>query len=361
VGSAQPGLDAGGLPDAARELGSDFHEVDVPWTGSPGPWAAHPHAYFGAGRDVLIAGLRPKRLWVPSYFCQEVLRSWLAAGIELRLYEDGPGAQRDCSAQPDAGDVVLTVAYFGVRPPPRLPSVPPGVMVLEDHTHDPYAAWARDSRADYAFASLRKTLPVPDGAVVWSPRGLPLAEAPPLSEARALAAAQRLEAMTLKRRYLRGEHVSKEAFRRLAVGGEHALARSGPAAPSAYARALLEAFPHDAWREARARNHRAFCEAAPGLRGARVLASSGEGGVPFSILLELESRALRDRLRAALIAHAVYPAILWSLDEPAIPGLSPSTRDFASRMLSLHCDGRYGPSDMVRLAAFVSGALEADA
>jgi hypothetical protein len=41
-------------------------------------------------------------------------------------------------------------------------------LLVEDHSHDPFSPWAVGSSADYAFCSLRKTLPVPDGGLLWS-------------------------------------------------------------------------------------------------------------------------------------------------------------------------------------------------
>ena len=73
-------------------------------------------------------------------------------------------------------DVVLAVNYFGVRAgePWQQWREKHACVLLEDHSHDPVSGWAQSSRADYAFSSLRKTMPVPDGAILWSPLGHPL-------------------------------------------------------------------------------------------------------------------------------------------------------------------------------------------
>ncbi len=76
--------------------------------------------------------------------------------------------------QPRAGDAILAVDYFGARHGAAWRAFQAGrqdTLLIEDHSHDPQSTWATSSTADYAFASLRKTMPISDGAILWSPRG----------------------------------------------------------------------------------------------------------------------------------------------------------------------------------------------
>lgn len=347
------------------EVGSDFHALDLPWDGRRAvPWADDPHALYGAGRDPVIGivkGGAARRLWVPSYFCQEVLRSWQGAGIELVVYRDGPTDPPAKQLSLTPGDAVLSVSYFGVRAPPRIEGRMEGVTVIEDHTHDPFSDWARTSRADYCVASLRKTLPIPDGAVVWSPRGRDVASPPSMSDRRARAVVDRLTAMILKARYLRGERIDKEEFRRCAVRGEEGLGVTEPSAASEYTSALLGAFAFDAWRRARADNHEALADAIGSHRSMSVLGVRTAGAVPFSVVLCFTEPHVREVVRKQLIARRVYPAILWSLREPAVDGVPAEHVALSARVLSLHCDGRYDAQTMRRVAAMVLESVEASA
>src|ERR671922_295368 len=112
-------------------------------------------------------------------------------------------------------------------------------VVVEDHSHDPFSPWALGSEASYAFSSLRKTLPIPDGGILWSPRGLDL---PPQPRGSADGSELKLAAMLVKGRYLaEGGDGLKKRFRRLQLEGEEALARApvaaaSPAAPEAVIR-----------------------------------------------------------------------------------------------------------------------------
>jgi hypothetical protein len=98
----------------------------------------------------------------------------VAGLIEIAVYADDPcRPEPDWSTlQPANDDVVLAVNYFGIRSgePWRRWHEKRSCFLLEDHSHDPVSGWALHSRADYAFSSLRKRMPVPDGAILWSPK-----------------------------------------------------------------------------------------------------------------------------------------------------------------------------------------------
>ena len=344
------------------ESGSDFH-----WwrcrTGPqlPAPWAEG--RFFGSGRDALRALLQHgrtqrawRRLWTPSYFCQEVAAALLSVGLEVRAYPDSPlQPPPDLGAIGAApGDAVLALDYFGLgRAPAAAP--PSRVEVIEDHTHDPWSAFAAHSRADWCVASLRKTLPLPAGGVLWSPRGHPLPPEAPVTSARETAALQKLAAMLLKGLYLDGRPVAKQAFRALAVAGEEAIGAGEVSGLPPWVGELLAAFPTRRWRSQRARNHRALSHALAEAPWVRVLQPVGAVGdvCPFSAILVLASPDLRSHLRQGLVASNVYPAILWPLEHPVIAGVAKADLDLSRRLLSLHCDMRYGPEDISRIASLV--------
>ena len=154
-----------------------------------------------------------QRLWVPEYFCYDVIASLKEAGLELRYYADWPGKDDGENDNLDLrqGDAILRVNYFGMRSYRSVEKLP--VPVVEDHTHDLIGGWAMNSHADWCIASLRKTLPIPEGGMLWSPVGLRLPEMPERSEENERIAVTRWEAMRLKARYLAGEDVEKAAFR----------------------------------------------------------------------------------------------------------------------------------------------------
>lgn len=292
-------------------------------------------------------------MWVPDYYCQLVTAALVRPDLELLPYPDDP--LRNTPALPPArhGDAILLMNYFGLRSALHAPHQD-GVDVVEDHSHDPWSPWALESTADFCVASLRKPLPLSDGGVLWSPRDHTLPPQPPLTAQRRRAAGTKLAAMILKAMYLEGYTVEKAAYRALALQGERGLTRPGISAMSNVARALLDAFPVGQWRHARTANHVLVSSLINQTGWARVLAPAEGAGVPFSVVALMDTAERRDRIRARLIAANVYPAVLWPLEKTVLP-VGDEARVLSRRLLSIHCDGRYGAEDMHRVGGIFAG------
>ena len=151
-----------------KEFGSDFHYI-APTGGSDTLQDFFPSAnYYADGRQALIDLYRSQgwqRLWMPEYFCYDVIESLKEAGLELVFYTDYPDYHDDSKAieaiqrkghfRPT--DAILRVNYFGTRSYRDVEKL--NIPVVEDHTHDLIGGWAINSHADWCIASLRKSLP----------------------------------------------------------------------------------------------------------------------------------------------------------------------------------------------------------
>jgi hypothetical protein len=202
------------------EVGSEFHwSTEYLLDSSSTSSSNLPQTYqlFATGSAILVAlahqesfQKRKLRLHLPSFFCMEVA-SRLSHYYEIHWYQDLPTnpSPNFSTLNPLSGDFVLAVNFFGVRDAlswQHWQKRNDNIFLIEDHTHDPFSTWARQSRSHYAIASLRKTLPLPDGAIVWSPQHLPL---PLPAPAPSLGAAQKLTAMLMKQAYLEGRDICK--------------------------------------------------------------------------------------------------------------------------------------------------------
>jgi hypothetical protein len=322
---------------------------------------------YGTGRDALRALLRFgkerlawKRFWCPSFFCQEVLTSLSDTGVEAVRYPDDPTRSQPALELVPAvpGDALLIVNYFGLRGRPEPESYPGGVTVVEDHTHDPLSPWAWGSRAHYCVASLRKTLPVPDGAALWSPTGEPLPAPHSVTDVRATASGRKLAAMLMKTLYLVGAPVEKAKFRAEAMSGERAIASGEVSGITQWSEQLLRTFPVSEWWDARRRNHRILTESLTRLPGIEILQPSDGGSCPLSVYLVFDSPERREMIRQGLCSASVYPAVLWSLEEALAEGISEHDVDLSRRVLSIHCDFRYGEEDMRRTGEVMKSLME---
>lgn len=349
------------------EHGSEFHwplVADDADARSAAPWEPD-GAMMGSGRDALrlliahgVATHGWERLWVPSYMCQHVIEALVETGISCHVYEDAPTQPGPTQSTLNSGprDAVLLVNYFGLRGVNCTEALDLGqAALIVDHTHDPLSSWAFDKGPDYAVASLRKTLPIADGGVLWSPRGHGLPEVPLLTEVRAAASEAKMKAMRLKGHYLAGELVSKADFRALATEGEEGIAHGEISGMVSTTAARLATFPLQTWRERRRANHRVIAEGLKGVEGLKVLAAHRDT-CPFSAFVVFDTEARRERVRQALIQASIYPALLWPMNAPVLEGVSDMHRALGDRILSVHCDMRYDTSDIHRVVSVLCEA-----
>src|SRR5690606_31711230 len=89
------------------------------------------------------------------------------------------------------------------------------LIVIEDITHN--MEFISESKADYAFGSLRNVLPVPVGGFVRSMKAIHHLEETTFAEEVAL---EKLMGMVLKKKYLEGSFKEKQVFRELFINAE---------------------------------------------------------------------------------------------------------------------------------------------
>jgi hypothetical protein len=340
--------------------------TELPWLPGASLYASGSHALVELVRwGARQAGWR--RVWLPSYYCPDVPAALAAAvvgEVELRAYPDAAlWSSADLGSIPAAtGDVVVVANQLGVRGQPDVSgAIARGAAVVEDHSHDLASSWALESGADYAFASLRKTLPIPDGGAVWSPQGRPL---PPPAARRdgrepaspTLSAADRLATALDARRRRAAPSDERLRFRALARAAARSAGALGWGGISPVSRALLRQMPVRGWRERRRQNLAVLADAVASAPRLRALAAPS-GGVAFALTLVFDTAGARHAAERALTSRAVVPTVLWPLDLVRDWGVWPADADLASRILSIHGDQRYDEADVRRLARILGQTL----
>lgn len=333
-----------------KEIGSMYHwETEFP---QPVWRFPEPAVLYAICRHAIVSlcAVQPSRpvLWLPSFFCPEVARSCREVATVREYHDDCRWpAPRWSTLSPGPRDLVLAVNYFGVRssePWSEWRKKTPCVLV-EDHTQDPFSTWALHSTAEYAVCSIRKTLSVPDGAILWSPLNLAL---PPASTGRDWnGSALKAAAMWYKREYLAGnlspEH--KTRFRELQLEGEHLLGASSCSAISPMSEAILSSGVPHLWREQRIENARTLLGALHLENAEPAYRDWPEGHAPFTLPIVFPDQQSRDRYQRCLQAEDVYAPVEWVCDSD-----DRNAMDLSSRILSLPIDHRYDREDMLRIA-----------
>lgn len=344
-----------------KEFGSDFHTIDYLYnTGKADITRIYPNAtYLADGRQCLILVIRQegwKRLWVPEYFCYEVLDSIVKyTGIQLAFYKDCPSKDSYESLKQlpfEKGDVLLKMNYFGLSECHKEGSIP--VPIIEDHSHDLLNRSALFSASDWCIASLRKTLPLAEGGMIWSPKGEKISEDIEPLLANEELATKRWKAMDLKADYLstlKNGEVDiklKDAFRKLYIETEETLPDLEVSALDNRSTDTLCKLDINAWYNQKKKNWKRLTTLLN--KGLNYLRPINEFCTPFSVVLKLDDVVKREKLRTRLIQNAVYPAVLWSVPETC----SEEVRIMSDCLLSLHCDGRYSEEDMEELACIIN-------
>lgn len=344
------------------EFGSDFHYF--PPNGDPSNTLKDyfPTAnYYADGRQAIIHLYHSQgwqRLWVPEYYCYDVIASLKKSGLNLMLYRDIPDGNVDKETLEKIQinghflptDAILRVNYFGTRKL-RSSEKLSEVSLVEDHTHDLIGEWPIHSEADWCIASLRKTLPLPEGGILWSPKRLKLPQAPGASAENERIAAIRWNAMKLKACYLAGNDVKKAEFRKGYVETEEFFDHAPVCSLDTECHKYLRTFNINEWYIQKRKNWELLKDIQK--EGVRVLTPEGEDSYPFSLVLLFDKPEERDRVRKSLIEHRIYPAVLWNVPDTASDGV----KSFSRRMLSIHCDGRYSSDDIQQMKLIIDSIL----
>ena len=333
------------------EAGSTFHAVAAPSTKSES-WLPEPHLLLATGRQAIAAAFRQgqlagrwDRLLIPSYFCPSVTK-WLESVVEVAQYPCSPQHENAPVARRPR-DAVLAVSYFGQRPK-ILDSLPPENTIL-DATHDPLAPWIDQTPAAYVVSSLRKTLPIPDGALLWSPTENPIPSECALT-GELDAATHRYQSMQSKALYLQGLTSGKEQFLEQMCEAEQALeAACGPNAASGTSQELIRVLPARSWRLRRLANISALSTRLEHVSRIKLWPNT------FGLIILLDSRGIRDKVREHLRNMNVFTAVLWAASTDK---MLPEAGDFGHRMIHIHADFRYDTQDIQSIASSVKSAVK---
>lgn len=351
------------------ENGSSFHWMEFEKKTEKTPWNNN-GILLRFGRDALGLLLKHgmkfrgwRRLWIPSYYCPEVVDYLVSTGIEVQIYAKFILQEEQSIEQlaVQTGDVVLVVNYFGLdfSKPLSLGQLD-NIEVIEDHSHDPWSYWAWNSKADWCIASMRKVIPIPDGAALWSPKGHTIRESLHLIAHRPMAALQKLSGMMLKRLYLEGEPIDKNLYLHLIQSGEKKIESKEIAGITDLSRVIISNFPFQSWREQRRKNYNLLASLLADCRSISILGPKEHelDSCPFSLVLVVDTAEHRRLILEYLLYQSIYPAILWQVSKIAIKAPIDDNINFSSRMLAIHCDGRYRQEDIIVISQKICNSLQ---
>lgn len=337
------------------EFGSDFHTVNYPKGDSFSRYFSKANLY-ASGRNALLALAVARnwcRLWIPSYYCDESLGCLKRAKIQLKVYLCSPYSNIESiipKIPANKGDGILVVNYFGIH---SKRTIITDAEIVEDHTHNLIGEWSRNSSADWCIASLRKTIPIPDGGILWSPKGLVLPVKKEVTTAWRKLMCVRVEAMLEKTAFITGEKVDKMEYLRKFRETEDGFDANKLSGISDYSASVLSNFDIETWYSLKEQNFKILKHLINLPESVTLLCPEAETGTPFSYCLIFPDHLSREIIRQQLISHSIYPAILWNIPTD----VDIKAKNIGDRILSIHCDGRYSSDDMIILAKTINDIL----
>jgi hypothetical protein len=341
-----------------KECGSDFHQIEFDDMDLKIE-LPNDAKYFGCGRyaiNYLISHYFDLGLWkniyMPEYFCYDVIESIKKTGINIKFYNDSPLANDEkiiSNLRFKNGDVLFRMNYFGTRSFRDNSEI--NIPVIEDHTHNLFSSWVIKTNADWCVGSLRKTLPIPDGGILWSPKGCQNLESKVLTNEHELLSKTRFEAMLLKKKYLEIDFKgNKIEFLNKFKETEVSFANNEISGISDISRKLIKRIPKYI-NSCKKKNH-TFIRRLLNLTNIEILDSIEN---PFSLVLLFKSKENRDAIRFFLINNSIYPALLWEIENLDAHN---EVIKFSERMLSIHIDFRHTEKDLIRMSKVINYGIQ---
>lgn len=276
--------------------------------------------FFASGRCALnrvILEIKKRgfrgRMFLPRYFCPEAARS-ISKNVKVEFFEDLPSedSPRFETLNAAPGDAVMAVNFFGLRDMAlwaEWKRLNPETILLENASHTPFSYGAAD--ADFAFGSLRKWLPLPDGGFVSAKNPAEIFRKPASSMS---DFASDFLAASLSRAQENG--FSDDFAERLFYGAEAKIsAITNPARMSAYSMHMLARLDVTKMAEVRYCSVRAFSlKAALGGYFEELSFSGGRNPEKFSVycpVLRFRAAHVRDAVYAELRKEGMFAPIYW--------------------------------------------------
>lgn len=328
-----------------------FFGLDLPESrgGLVRHWGAqHGLGWFNATSALaaLIRTLDPPAVWFPAFLCPELAEA--APEARRRFYPLDKALAPDMSALGDLaqGDLVLGVNYFGRDPGAAwraFTTARPQVHFVEDcaQTIDTGAApWG-----GWRLFSPRKIAGIPDGGLLV-PDGA-ARPMPPRPDPAPFADVQDGLAAKLARMERPAEnalwHPMNQAHEAAHAITDHAI--------SGLSMRLLGLIDEEAMAARRRENFRVLA----GRLGDWAVIEGGDPSfVPFGFPVSVPASD-RDAICQAMYAQGIFPAVHWR----ELPAPRSFARDWerAATYITLPCDQRYRPDDMLRLAEVFAAAV----
>lgn len=286
----------------------------------------------------------------PAYTCESVINGFIEEGYSIVPYN----IEKDYSA--DEKDllnkinlfhpsVVIYHDYFGFCTTDHLTSmvkrVNQEIIVINDRTQSMFST-LDDSSADFCVGSIRKWLPVPDGAFLMSNKKLP----EQLSDEDENLVTLECEAMTLKDKYLKDRKQDKVVFlQKFSLCRQYIDGQQKAYAMSSISRGIWSNSNENNLKELRRNNYNRLYVGLKDLSQIDIpLYQADSLTVPF--MFPVDTKGMQKEMQSFLARNNIFATVIWGCPEKIANDISQKVKYIYQNYLYIPCDQRYNEDDM---------------
>ena len=354
-------LDARGLLDHD----SAFRTAVSPFLEDPND---NSELFFSSGRAALYAALRAEKnslqVVLPDYLCSSVIDAVNDAGLPIcfyhiqdNLYPDMDSLMVYASKDARVKSAIILINYFGLLDLDETieairKEVPESIIILDDVQN--YYGLGTETDYDYAFTSLRKWFPMPDGGILKvknKAKSKQLSEIYDSMKDSNLFVSYKLSGNLLKNFR---EVINDEVYLELIEKGEELLDHNYKCRISDISYNLFNTYIKKEQESAENRRKDNVRYLHEGLLKLNVKHIYKESKVPLFIPVLLDPDK-RDVVRKKMFDNNIFCPVHWKKAKES--DLSTGSNILYDMELSLICDQRYNLSDMDRILEILGQAL----
>lgn len=295
------------------------------------------------------------RVFVPAFTCHSVISPFDAMGIEVLPYPVKKDLSIDWDGLLDltekfSPDVILIHGYFGFNTtkgwynPIGILSRK-GITIIEDLTQTMFSTYGF-VESHFKVGSIRKWLPVPDGAFLNGLKIQDLTEDKELSDAK-------WKALLAKGEYIFADKGAKSEFMPKFSDAENLLdSRDQTHSMSKLTYALIGQTDFGYLKTIRQTNYAHLVERLAKHPEVKIIRHQlEESEIPFLLPVYIEQN--RGEFQKFMAEHNVFPTIIWKCPEEFNGRINQDANYIYDHILCFHVDQRYDAADMEKVGDIV--------
>ncbi|WP_339916540.1 hypothetical protein [Yeosuana marina] len=315
------------------------------------------YALFYTGRHALLyilnqikAQKKITKIWFPEYYCQHTLHWIKKTYPDISLYKLNPfdfsSDNVKISEFAEKNDVVIINNYWGLSTM-LTEKKTDSPLIIEDHSHGWLSKACLNSKADYCFVSLRKSLPIPLGGIYWKPNNAIIDNTSEFKEDDTFYKIweRMLRAMTMKSDYIENKTESgSEIYVPLFYEVEEQLnTNTSFVKLKEEHRKYIESFLKFNTLQVKELNLKTLYDTLED--SPHFIVVKRQGYTAFGCDLVFKDEAVCKALKSYLVSHNIYPSMLWPDNKV----------DYTWQyFMNIHADFRYDVKDMLYISKMIN-------